>query len=71
MTEKLYTLKELRALWIKYENTAIRRVLKQGRWHYEPVDGKPVGRIDGVRAEVKPLRTLMSFVKFLEMRENA
>ena len=71
MIEKSYNLKELKALWIEYENTSIRRVLKQGKWHYESIDGKPIGPIDGVRAEVKPLRTFMSFIKFLEKRENA
>lgn len=70
MTEKLYSLKELKGLWIEYENTAIRRVLRQGKWHYQPLDGKPVGRINGVRAEVKPLKIVMSFVKFLEMKEK-
>ena len=70
-SEKVYTLQEIRELYIEWENTPLLRVLKQGKWTYQPVQkGKPIGNIDGIKAQVVSIKSVMSFPKFIKAKEE-
>ena len=61
-----FTLADIRAAWDKYKGAKCLRVLKDGEWQTRLMDGRPLGHIDGARAEVVDIRTVTGFPEYLE-----
>lgn len=60
---KTYTLAEIRSAWTAYKEATGLYVLKDGEWSLSKMKG---GKIDGVKAEMRTLRSMMGFPEYLE-----
>jgi len=50
----------------EFSNTKVFRVLREGKWVVLPLKGAQ--NIDGTRAEVVPVKSVMSFPKYLKAK---
>jgi hypothetical protein len=63
-----YTLDEIKFAWKQYERKQVLRTYRDGKWSYQELNGKPLPRVQGVRAEVVKYSTVMSFPTYLETK---
>jgi len=64
MLPDLYPIGYIEKAWDKYQHHRVLRVLKDGKWRIQSLGDS--NQIDGVRAEVVKISSVMGFPKYLE-----
>jgi len=62
--DSVYTQKQVEDTWIDYQQKTVLRVLKDGKW--KVYDQDKIDKIDGTRAEIVKLKTVLSFPAYLK-----
>jgi hypothetical protein len=63
---KTYTLEDIQTAYKEYESINVLRVLKDGKWRTEVLDGRPRGNFEGTSAQVVKLSKVIDFPEYLE-----
>ena len=63
---KTYTAHDIEAAWKSYTTVQVLRVLSQGKWHTEVMDGRPRGNFDGTQAQIKFMKDVFDFPEYLD-----
>lgn len=63
---KKYTLEEIKVIWKEYQSKKVLQVLQKGKWRSKELTGQGIPRINGAKARIVDLKSIMSFPIYLE-----
>ena len=62
---KAFSIHDIEAAWKEYTTVQVLRILRQGKWHTEVMDGRPRGNFDGTQAKIQFMKDVMDFPEYM------